>query len=545
MPHFARMLALAGLAGCSAAGPATSAGRAPGPSGVGPVGEERVVLPAFTVIPAVAASRHTVYVATPDGLGILDRDFDRWLPPVTRLDGYPGGPVSAIAADPVEEGVWVATIGTLAYYRPTLAQIITATVPGMIDRIVFDERDPGAGAYLHGPGGWALASHTGIVVPVDPTRVPPPDSRLEPATLREVYQRYPAIQNAGALLTRDPELRSWPVIAGAATPDRSEVWLGTRGGGLFRVDPLVLTSEPFPFGPLETGSGALAHDAGGIWIAGLGRSPVGRGGLTFTSSDLQHWRWVEGRLASPLERARANALAVHGGTAWVATDRGLVRLDVRDPARARTWSLGTGLPSDQALSVAPTAGGTWVGTASGLAFVSDSGSPRAASRIITRRWAVPALLLAGDTLWVGSEAGVFILDTAADSLPHPLPIADGRLTHPVRALARSDSLLAIATTTELVVLDLGRRALVRGFEGVNASLVREVNALAMDARTIWVAGDAGVIIVQRAGGSSRFLAVPAAVPDAAYDVALDPEYAWIATRAGVVRWRRLADGGVR
>jgi hypothetical protein len=72
-----------------------------------------------------------------------------------------------------------------------------------------------------------------------------------------------------------------------------------------------------------------------------------------------------------------------------------------------------------------------------------------------------------------------------------------------------------------------------------------VTSLAMDDRTLWVTGLRGVLVLPRAGGAARFLSIPGDIPDEAYDVALTPEFAWIATRAGVVRFRRLGDGSVR
>jgi ligand-binding sensor domain-containing protein len=552
MTRAARLLPLAAaaLAGCTTPR-AARPGVSPELSGVGPASEDQVLVPAFDVIPAVAVSQHTVYVATTDGIGALDRDFRRWLPPVTRARGYPGGVVTAIAADPVEEGVWVALAGALVYYRPALTQLVATPIPGPVDAIIFDQRDLAAGAYVHSAGGWALASHTGFAMPVDPSRVPPPGARLVPSTLGDVYRAYPALQSAGRLITRDAELRSWPIIAGARSPDQSEVWLGTRGGGLYRADPIALTGEQYPFGPLETGTGALARAADGIWMAGLGQSPVGRGGLAFASTDLQRWRWIEGPLSRPLAGARARRLAVRGSEAWLATDHGLAWLDTRSGDRVRLWNLGNGLPSDQALSVAATTGGTWVGTTRGLVFVADSDSGPTASRnavstpLLTGS-AIGALLLSGDTLWIGSDAGLLLLRaTASDSTPRRVAVADARLTRPIRALARSDSLVAVATAADLVVLDLARGASDHRFDAVNPSLLRGITAVAMDEHTIWLAGLGGVLVIQRATRASHFLAVPAAVPAEAYDVVLDPAYAWIATRAGVLRLRRLSDGGVR
>ena len=72
-----------------------------------------------------------------------------------------------------------------------------------------------------------------------------------------------------------------------------------------------------------------------------------------------------------------------------------------------------------------------------------------------------------------------------------------------------------------------------------------VRALSMDGGTIWAAGPAGGVVYTRATGPSRFLGVPNDIPGEAFDVALGREHAWIATRDGVVRLRRLRDGSVR
>jgi ligand-binding sensor domain-containing protein len=510
-----------------------------------------VVLTAFDVIPAVAASQHTVYVASPAGIAVRDRDFGRWLPPVSFGPG--AGAVTAMAADPVEEGVWVAAAGSLLYYRPSLGDISRGIVPGRVDAIVFDQRDPGAGAYLHGSSGWAVATRTGTVSPVDPSRVPPAAARIQPSSLGEVYARYPSLRGAGALLTRDADLRSWPVMSGTLSPDRSEVWLGTAGGGLFRVDPLFLKGEQLPFGPLQTATGALARDSDGVWMAGVGAvAGAARAGLAHTSKDLQLWRW----LASPavsraLAGARALRMSVRGSRLWIATDRGLVSLDASDPEHALRWSAASGLPDDRALSVAASGSGAWVGTARGLAYVESAASARAARSADVHASsgpsvAVRALLLAGDTLWVGSDAGMLLLRGASpESAPRTLNVNDARLSRPILALASSDSLVAAATDRALLVIHPATAALVSRFDAVNVSPIAPVTAMAMDVNTIWVAGQGGVLVVMRSSGASQLLPAPGPIPAQALDIALDPDFAWIATPAGVVRLRRSSDGGVR
>jgi ligand-binding sensor domain-containing protein len=244
-------------------------------------------------------------------------------------------------------------------------------------------------------------------------------------------------------------------------------------------------------------------------------------------------------------------MSARGSRLWVATDRGLVALDAGDPEHALRWSATSGLPDDRALSVAASDSGAWVGTVRGLAYVESEGSARAARSADVHASAGPfaairALLLAGDTLWVGSDAGVLLLRGASpDSVPRTLNVNDARLSRPILALASSDSLVAAATDRDLLVIAPATASLVARFDAVNISPIAPVSAMAMDATTIWLAGRGGVLVVSRSSGAAQLLPAPGPIPAQALDVALEPEFAWIATPAGVVRLRRASDGGVR
>jgi hypothetical protein len=67
----------------------------------------------------------------------------------------------------------------------------------------------------------------------------------------------------------------------------------------------------------------------------------------------------------------------------------------------------------------------------------------------------------------------------------------------------------------------------------------------MDARTVWVGGDRGAAVIDRATGATRSVDPPGVLADAVLDIVLQPEFAWLATPAGLVRLRRLPDGGAR
>ena len=76
-------------------------------------------------------------------------------------------------------------------------------------------------------------------------------------------------------------------------------------------------------------------------------------------------------------------------------------------------------------------------------------------------------------------------------------------------------------------------------------VVGGITSLAIDARTIWVGGTNGVLVVSRATNVSMFLPAIAGARARARDIQLSPEYGWVATEAGVVRLVRMSDGMVR
>lgn len=492
--------------------------------------DEQVTIGAHNEITQVSAGERLVFAASTRGIIIYDALFRGWLPPIQMDDAFRRSP-TALAADPTEDAVWAGATGRITYYRPRIDYAVTATISGTPQEIIFDRRDLSAGAYVRVGSSVVRVSRTGSAVAVG--GLPPPGDRLQSPTARDVFRQYPSLETFLPLLTRDDHLEQWQASAATLAPGRSEVWLGTRGNGLFRVDPTFNQGEHLPFGLLEPGVGAVALAADGVWSGGLG-SPVARGGLVFASDDLQRWRWVSGPPSRPLMGARINALAIRDRMAWIATTRGLLRMGVDDDNQVSQWDIADGLPSDVVTSVAPHTGGAWVGTTAGLALVERS------ARGIGPRVAVHDLALWTDTLWIASDAGVLAL-ASPDSTPRRLAVDDARLSRPIIALARADTVLAMTTDDALIEIDLKTRRVLPP-RATNVAGARGIARLAMDASTIWLAGEGGALVIHRASGRSTLLPVGMNLPAAATSVVLARDVAWIGTRDGLVRIRRHADG---
>jgi hypothetical protein len=534
---------LALAAGCGG----TGLGGYAGAPGVSFQREDRVVLTAANYVEAIAVSQRLVFAVTRNALTIYDRQFDAWQPPVALPPELGAGRISSIAADPMEDAVWIGTFGAVLFYRPFTDVQIAASVPGLPDVILFDARDQASGAYVRAGGSWYLVSRVGSATPVPASEIPPPVARIRQPSLQEIYAQYPSLQNFQGLMTRDEQLRSWPITAAGSSPETEQVWLGTAGNGLYRVDPRFGEATHVPFGLIADGAGAVARAADGIWVASAGPGAAGRGGLTFVRTDLQQWRWLEGGIDRPFAATRALDLAVRGSVAWVATDRGLYRVDTRSTLGVRRWSLTNGLPDDRALAVAAVGTGTWVGTLRGLAFLPEQATAASAAgvpRTMMSGIAVRGLAASGDTVWAATDVGL-LAALPADTLPRRTVGTDSRLRRPLVAIARADSVMVVASQDEVVALLRGRALPVPRLDRAQLVGVGRISAVAIDAQTIWVAGDRGVAVVVRSSGVVRTLSVGSAFPGPALDLALDPDFAWIATRDGVVRLRRLPDGTVR
>lgn len=509
--------------------------------------DERRVIGGFADVRAVAVSRRYVYSATGSGIGVYDRLFNAWLPPVSRASGLDDAQITALVGDPSEDAVWIGVPGAVVVYRPQTEQLQRTFIAGVPDVIVFD-RTTNGDAYVRATGQWTRVSRIGTTTAV---AGPPTASQLiVPATLSDVYQRFPALRSGSPLLfsrqQSDRPLRPYPVVSGTWSPDQpNDVWLGTSGDGLYKVEATLQQATPIRFGLIERGVGAVALAADGVWAAGLGQSSL-RGGLSFASSDLQRWRWIDGTITVPMAGMRATSMSLRAQRAWIATDRGVVRVRLDGSEEMTAWTLLDGLPDNRVYAVAAREDGVWAGTARGLAYISDSsGSRDRRTRGLGVQYLdntpVYALQQVGDTLWIGTANGLMALPPTG-ALARPLG-GDPALRRRITALAWSDTVLLAAGDDFVLRLAPSGGSEPTRMLALDVAQVGQVTRLAIDDRTIVMAGTDGVVLLQRRGGV-RVLRAPGEVPGPVLDVVMSREFIWMATPNGLVRFRRASDGGL-
>lgn len=444
--------------------------------------EERVLVSDFSYVDAVAASPWLVFAATRHGLLVYDRVTGRWRPPVTTLDGYPTARVRTAVADQSGNAVWLGIGGADGYVR----------------------YDVDARMWMRG--------------------TPPPDAQPQQLTVEAALARAPAADAIRALVLTDSRLRSYQFTAAAGTPDRADLYFGTNGMGLVRVDPRTGEWEALSYGLIAAGVGAIAPAPDGIWAATNARlGGVERRGITWVAADLSATRPIEGGGAAlGFTFFSARRLLATAGALWLATEQGVLQVDP-GTMRSRRFDV------PEVTSLAPAPDGVWVGTTRGLSVVTRDGN---VVRVSTD-FPVLSLVAVRETLWVGTNAGVVVLPP--DGAGAALVAAS---TQPIFALTRAADTIVAATDRSLVWRDPSTGA----WREVALSLaLGRPTALAADPDGgVWIGGTQGLARADLARAFVRTLTVPMDLPAPVRDVLADQDYLWAATDSGLVRFDRRA-----
>ncbi len=493
--------------------------------------EERALISDFSYVQAVAASPFTVFAATTHGLTIYDRRARGWRLPVTSLDGYPAARVRVALADAVDNAVWLGTAQGWARYDADIRRWDQGLVAGGVDNLMLDARDQASGIFVQGAFGWGFVPR-GALLPIPGRPLPPPGQRIQPLDPQTALNRAPMADAMRALILTDPRLRSHRFTSVARSPDQNDLFFGTDGMGLVRVDGTTAEWETLPYGLLAARAGAVTPGPGGVWVASAGR--VGeRQGLTWVAADLSADTLIEGPGSIGFPCVEGRRLLATGSSLWLACERGLLKIESRS-YRSKLFDPGRGLPSANVLSLAPAPDGVWVGTDRGLAVVTN------AEKVIplgSLAQPVLSLVAVRESLWVGTAGGLGLLAPGSNEVAVPPEVtAQPALRTPILGLGRVRDTLVAVTAEQFAWRDPASH----NWTLLHATDLGRVTTLAGDEGGVWIGGTTGLAFWDLAHASVRILRPPFDLPAMVRDVAVDPPYLWVATDSGLVRFLRTA-----
>jgi ligand-binding sensor domain-containing protein len=491
--------------------------------------EDRTVIGDFSTVTAIAASTDRVFIVSAGGVLIWNPQFQRWEGSVDPPDRALLARVFTGLADPIDNSLWLARPEGWVHYQPDIQLWDQGTVPDGIQAIAFDQEDPGAGLYLRTRRDWQLLPRGGTV----PAPSNPPARPVGPQTVSEAIRSNPSLQaNAAAILT-DNRLRTIRYTAAARSADNRGWYLGTSGAGaLFLADGYALP-EQLNFGLPSLRVGAVFSWPGGVWAA-TNRTSLSDAALTFVSNDLAEFRSLPGTSAVGTPFTQVRELAGQGRAVWAATDLGVARVEPSDSS-LQLLDERRGLPDSRVYSIVSRGGRIVVGTAHGVARVGDSLTVERVAPGYSD--AVYTVFPSGDSVWAGTPAGLLIALPDRQDLVRPAGMSSPTLQASVVDLAPLADTLVALTRDEL----LWRNPRSRQWTlGPNLSgLLGRLRRFVADGPGFWVAGDRGVAFARLGTPPLRPLR-EGDLPGAANDLAVDDEFLWIATDAGLVRFRLSA-----
>ncbi|MDH3456960.1 MAG: hypothetical protein OER90_08970 [Gemmatimonadota bacterium] len=492
--------------------------------------DERVVISDFSHVEAIGVGRDVVYVVTTEGIGMYDRLFRRWEPPITGLEGFQGEAVFTALVDPLDRSLWMGTMSGLVHYDPVLRLFERTFVPGGVGELLFDRDDAFRGLYFRGRSRWQFLPR-GMPIPSEVRTLPPASSQIRSGNVDQVLRGVPHVASRAPFLLGTRRLRGYRFTAAGQAPDNDDVYLGTDGVGVFEIN-IMGNAEPLPFGVLSPNVGSVVVAEGGVWTAtGRGAS---RTGFTFVSQDAQRYQYDEGAPATGFSFRAVVDLIEYEDRLWAATDAGVVA--VRPGERAERMAAGVIAQSNGVLALASSAAGVWVGTERGLYFVADDGEAhRVDARVVTP---ILALAASGDSVWVGGTAGLGLTWRDADVLIVTPDVAnEPELQQPIVALAIRAETLVAATPERLVWRAPHGEWLV---ERVLTGELGDLTSLAADGDGVWIGGERGVAFYRFGSRAFQFYNAPGDLPGRVSDLDVDDRYLWVATDRGLVRFTKGA-----
>ncbi len=487
---------------------------------------DRTVIGDFTRITSIACALDRVYITSPSAALLWHPQFQQWEGPYEPPDRALLARVFASLVDPLDNSLWLVRPEGWIHFQPELQLWDSGTVADGVVSIAFDANDPASGLYLRTRRGWSELPRGSLSA--FPGRGP--GRPVGPTSVDEALRSAPTLQANAAQILVDPHLRTVRYTAAARSFDNLGWYLGTSGIGTLYLGDGAATPDRLTFGLPSPVVGALLRAPDGLWAA-TQRTQLAEAALTLVDPELKSFRSVSGLPASGTPFTQMREIVGQGTGVWAATDYGLARIETRD-GRIDLVDENRGLPDGRVYSVMSRQGRITVGTARGLARVDDSlRVQRIAPGFADAAYAVFSI---GDSVWVGTDGGMLLALPGGSDLVRPATLASVSLQAPVFAIGALGDTLVGLTRDQMLWRDPRTQTWTAG---PNLSgLLGALHTFTADGKGFWIAGDRGVAFAGLNTPPLRPLRA-GDLPGVARDVAVDGDFLWVATDAGLVRFR--------
>ena len=278
--------------------------------------------PNMNYVTSLAEGDGEIYVGTTGGIRRYDRFGERWLPPLTTLDGLPDNRVQRLFFDPDTGDLWFTTPAGTGRWMSRLEVLSLAGLP---------------------PDGLNRPRPSAAIPPV----FAPFGYYLKNGRILGPHQNYNIT---------DALIDSWRIL-----------WIGTWGLGVGRADLRNEQLRFHPFGPLDENVTAIARDGDAVWFGGGDTFQARAQGITRYRPASGEWDYFDPDRTVGLEDAQVSVILPDTADVWFGTPSGVARY-TRASERWVTY-LSSRLRLGRITALARDGHRLWVGAEDGLAVL--------------------------------------------------------------------------------------------------------------------------------------------------------------------------------
>lgn len=359
---------------------------------------------------------------------------------------------------------------------------------------------------------------------------PPP--RRPPVPIPPVYLPFGHFLQDGWI--RGPR-KSYPITA-TLMDTWHTLWIGTGGLGVGKANMTDRQLEFHAFGPLDENISAMARDGDSIWFGGKGVYGIKEQGITRHDLSNRTWEYFEPEDVMGLDEARVSTILPDSDSVWFGAWNGLIRY-VRDSGRWTTYRL----PRRRGVTALARAGTRlWIGTQAGLA-VFDTLADTIRWVDGSERFSILAMAAGADYTWAGTQLGMFRCPVG-DVTWTPVQSPGGLTSRPINGLAtwRDRVWATVESPSTLIHLAPPDTAWQR-FALAEIHGNRHV-AIAADTIGVWLGTEVGAFRFDISTGLwRRYTQSNGLIDDRTQAVLLQEDYVWFGTEKGASRYNWSQD----
>ena len=355
------------------------------------------------------------------------------------------------------------------------------------------------------------------------------------------------INRAGGSL-EDQDYRQFPFTVSFKDSRNSE-YLGTWGAGFIKADATTLIGQVHRFGPVSTPVGAVYQDADNIWFGSASdryQGPteiLGFPGISKWNFRTNDWYHITPQEETRIQNATIYTIQSDGSGGWLGTNRGLLHYN----QQKNRWNsindrqLGVVQINDMVVDDST----LWTATRTGVYEIANpAGNVRKKLSLLDKEiFAVYDLTKLGEHLYMATDYGLARYNTSTAEIEYyneqgTTVSADEFDFVRVFLLTSSGDKLYYTTNYGMYELqpETGQMEQIPNI-GLNAT--SQIRVLKGEPERVWVGFDdgAGELFTDRYEWEF-YTTEDGLAANTVYDIFVDDEFVWFATRAGVTRFRK-------